>query len=60
MKFSLLSKLPDSYAECGVVYDLSLDRAVKNMVSDKRRAEYFVSVLEKPLTNMLSTPLTIH
>ena len=50
MRFSLLSKIPDPQAECGVLYDLSLDRAVKNIVSDKRRAEYFISVLEKPLT----------
>lgn len=50
MRFSLLSKIPDPYAECGVLYDLSLDRAVKNIVSDKRRADYFISVLEKPLT----------
>lgn len=50
MKFSLLSKISDPNAECGVLYDLSLDRAVKNIVLDKRRAEYFISVLEKPLT----------
>ncbi len=50
MKFSLLYKIPDPNAECGVLYDLSLDRAVKNIVADKRRAEYFISVLEKPLT----------
>ena len=50
MKFSLLSKIPDPISECGVLYDLSLDRAVRNIVSDKRRADYFISVLEKPLT----------
>ena len=49
MKFSLLTKIPDNYAECQVIYDLSVDRAVKEIVTDKRRAEYFLSVLEKPL-----------
>ncbi len=52
MKFSLLSKAPDNYAECGVIYDLSVDRAVMRLVPDKRRAEYFLSILEKPLTNI--------
>lgn len=52
MKFSLLGKIKDDYAECGVVYDLSVDRAVKGIVDDKRRAEYFISVLEKPLTKI--------
>ncbi len=50
MKFSLLNKIPDSYAECQVIYDLSVDRAIKQIVPDKRRAEYFISVIEKPLT----------
>ena len=50
MKFSLLNKIPDNYAECRVIYDLSIDRAIKEIVDDKRRAEYFLSVLEKPLT----------
>ena len=50
MKFSLLNKIPDNYAECRVIYDISADRAIKEIVSDKRRAEYFLSVLEKPLT----------
>ena len=50
MKFSLLNKVPDNYAECRVIYDLSVDRAVKEIVDDKRRAEYFLSVIEKPLT----------
>ncbi len=50
MKFSLLSKIPDNYAECKVLYDLSVDRAIREIVEDKRRAEYFLSVIEKPLT----------
>ena len=50
MKFSLLNKIPDNYAECQVIYDISADRAIKEIVSDKRRSEYFLSVLEKPLT----------
>lgn len=50
MKFSLLSKIPDSFAECQVLYDLSVDRAMREIVSDKRRADYFLSVIEKPLT----------
>ena len=52
MKFSLLNKIQDNYAECGIIYDLSIDRAVKNIVDDKRRAEYFISVIEKPLTKI--------
>jgi DNA mismatch repair ATPase MutS len=52
MRFSLLEKLPDTYAECGVLYDISADRAIKNIITDKRKAEYFISILEKPLTNV--------
>ncbi len=51
MKFSLLYKTEDKPAVCQILYDLSVDRAVHNLVSDRRRAEYFLSVLEKPLTN---------
>lgn len=50
MKFSLLQKTEDHPAVCEVLYDLSVDRAVYNLVSDKRRADYFISVLSKPLT----------
>ena len=52
MKFSLLQKKEDKGALCEVIYDLSIDRAVKNLVKDKRRAEYFISVLSKPLTDI--------
>ncbi len=52
MKFSLLSKVPDNYAECGILYDLSVDRAIREIVDDKRRADYFLSVIEKPLTSL--------
>ena len=52
MKFSLLERERDSFAECSVVYDLSIDRALRNIIDDKRRADYFISVIEKPLTNI--------
>lgn len=52
MKFSLLSKAPEKFGECAVIYDLSLDRAVRNIIDSKRYADYFISVLEKPLTNI--------
>ena len=51
MKFSLLHKTEDMPAVCQILYDLSVDRAVHNLVPDRRRAEYFLSVLSKPLTN---------
>ena len=51
MKFSLLYKTEDRPAVCQILYDLSVDRAVHNLVPDRRRAEFFLSVLEKPLTN---------
>ncbi len=51
MKFSLLHKTEDKPAVCEILYDLSVDRAVHNLVSDRRRAEFFLSVLSKPLTD---------
>ncbi len=51
MKFSLLYKTEDHPAVCQILYDLSVDRAVNNLVTDRRRAEYFLSVLGTPLTN---------
>ncbi|MBE6621696.1 MAG: hypothetical protein E7630_01945 [Ruminococcaceae bacterium] len=51
MKFSLLSKNDGQSAVCQILYDLSIDRAVHNLIPDSRRAEYFLSVLEKPLTD---------
>ena len=51
MKFSLLQKAEDSPAVCEILYDLSVDRAVYNLVSDKRRADFFLATLSKPLTN---------
>lgn len=50
MKFSLLHVTEDAPATCWILYDLSIDRAMHQILSDKRRAEYFLSVLEKPLT----------
>lgn len=51
MKFSLLQKKEDRPAVCEVIYDLSVDRAAHNIIEDTRRADYFVSVLSKPLTD---------
>ncbi len=50
MKFSLLQKKEDQPAVCGILYDLSIDRAAANLVPDKRRADYFTAVLSHPLT----------
>ena len=52
MKFSLLHKIPEKPINCDVLYDLSADKAVHMMSGDIRRADYFVSVLMKPLTNI--------
>jgi len=51
VKFSLLQKKEDRPAVCEVIYDLSVDRAAHNIIEDTRRADYFVSVLSKPLTD---------
>lgn len=50
MKFSLLKKTDDCTVPCNMIYDLSIDRAVYNLIYDKRRADVFISVLSKPLT----------
>ena len=50
MKFSLLYCEEETTALCRVFYDLSLDRAVRALIPDTRRADAFLSVLEKPLT----------
>ena len=52
MKFSLLHKTPEKPINCDVLYDLSADKAVHMMSGDIRRADYFISVLMKPLTNI--------
>ena len=57
MKFSLLHKTEEHPAVCRVLYDLSVDRAVGQIVSDARRASYFLSVLEKPLTEAENVPI---
>jgi len=52
MKFSLLSNTPEKISvECSdLLYNLSIDRAVNAAISDSRRAEYFLGILAKPLT----------
>ena len=54
MKFSLLNKKAESLSvECAdLLYDLSVDRAINAIITDSRRAEYFLSVLAKPLTDV--------
>ncbi len=52
MKYSLLQTADDRGAVCEVIYDLSVDRAINNIMPDKRKADYFLSVLSKPLTNI--------
>lgn len=52
MKFSLLHKIPETSKHCDVIYDLSADKAIHTIYKDIRRADYFISVLMKPLTNI--------
>lgn len=52
MKFSLLQKHPDPSGHCACLYDLSLDRAMEAILPDRRRADYFLQVLERPLTSL--------
>ena len=51
MKFSLLQKHPDPFCACECLYDLSLDRAVAEILPDRRRADAFLQVLGRPLTS---------
>ena len=54
MKFSLLSEKAESFSfDCtDLLSNLSVDRAVSKIISDSRRAEYFLSVLAKPLSDI--------
>ena len=52
MKFSILQKIPETTKQCDVIYDLSADKAIHMMCNDIRRADYFISTLMKPLTNI--------
>ncbi len=54
MRFSLLHRHESTPAVCQILYDLSVDRAVHNLISDRRRADYFLSVLSQPLTDVES------
>ena len=45
MNYSLLSKADDSPAYCGIIYDVSVDRAVKRIETDERKADYFLKIL---------------
>jgi hypothetical protein len=55
MKFSLLYKTPpendiyEIYNKNDIVYDLSIDRSVCAICSDRRRTDFFLSVLRRPL-----------
>ena len=55
MKFSLLYRTAET-AERGEVfdlaYDMSLDRAVRKIIPDQRRADYLLGVLMRPLTDI--------
>ncbi|MFA6948379.1 MAG: hypothetical protein WCQ72_05310 [Eubacteriales bacterium] len=49
MKYSLLYKTPDPREISDVAYDLSVDRAVRAVIPDARRADNMLTVLMKPL-----------
>ncbi len=49
MSFSLLYKTREEIESSSALYDLSVDRAVAVFCSDRRRAEYFMDVLSRPL-----------
>lgn len=49
MKFSLLHKIPETSKQSDIIYDLSADKIVHMIYNDIRRADYFISILMKPL-----------
>ena len=51
MKFSLLYKNPEKREVFDLTYDLALDRAVRSICPDARRADYFLGVIMKPLAD---------
>ena len=51
MNFSLLYKTEETPLPCDILYDLSIDRAMKSICPDPRKREYFLDVLSKPLRN---------
>ncbi len=48
-KFSLLAATEESPAVCDVLYDLSIDRAMHQIATDRKRTDYFLDILSKPL-----------
>jgi|LSQX01.2.fsa_nt_gb DNA mismatch repair ATPase MutS len=57
MSFSLLYKIREDTPnfgalEIGALYDLSVDRAVAAFCPDRRRADYFMEVLSRPLQSV--------
>ncbi|MHB1152878.1 MAG: MutS-related protein [Eubacteriales bacterium] len=57
MKFSLLYKTPsenniyEPHDKNDILYDLSIDRSVCAICSDRRRTDFFLSVMRKPLVS---------
>jgi len=57
LKFSILYREPEKSGRGEVfdlAYELSLDRAVRKLIPDTRRADYFLGVLTRPLTDVAS------
>ncbi len=48
-KFSLLYATEEPQATFDILYDLSIDRAMHRITTDKRRTDYFLEVLRHPL-----------
>lgn len=52
MSYSLLYKKREETEPSGALYDLSVDRVVAVFCSDRRRADYFMDVLSRPLESV--------
>lgn len=48
-KFSLLHVTEEDGAVCDILYDLSIDRAMHQICTDRKRTDYFLDIISKPL-----------
>ena len=51
MRFSILYRSVPTEDHGNIIYDLSIDRSVANFSRERRKNEYFCSVLARPLNN---------
>lgn len=47
-KFSLLFAVEETPAVCNILYDLSIDRAIHRIATDRKRTDYFLDILSRP------------